>query len=434
MSTNKIYPGYEIFPVKTDTSCILKWSWSSINIESKTTSSCHRNVNVPIDPDKFEDFHNHPIKIQDRERMLAGEWPEDGRGCEYCKNVEDHGGTSDRQTWSARSHVANKIPPELFSNPRATQVTPTILEIYFNNTCNLSCVYCGPDISSKWNDEMEKFGKIEIQDFSKDKYKSDNTHYKKMVQSLWDYMIKDDRYKTIQHYQLLGGESLLQKELDSSIDFWMQHPNPGLTFNLISNIMVPHKTFVDKINKFQMLVEKNAIYQLELTASLDCWGPQQEYVRHGLDLEVWQRNFEYLLDKPWILVSVHSCVNSLTIKTMPDLLKKILAWNTKRPKDKPIEISFDLVIHKQNQKNGLHPTVFGPGVFDEDFERILDLMPEDTEHQRSLKEHMKGSANFIKNSVKDPQRIQVLKAYLTELDRRRNTNWQEVFPWLANFQ
>ena len=129
MSTNKIYPGYEIFPVKTDTSCILKWSWSSINIEHKTTSSCHRNAAVPIDPDKFEDFHNHPIKIQDRERMLAGEWPEDGRGCEYCKNVEDHGGTSDRQLWSARSHVATKIPPELFSNPRATQVTPTILEV-----------------------------------------------------------------------------------------------------------------------------------------------------------------------------------------------------------------------------------------------------------------------------------------------------------------
>ena len=366
--------------------------------------------------------------------MLDGKWPTAGRGCEYCKNVEDHGGTSDRQLWSIRSHGANKIPPELFSNPRATQVTPTILEVYFNNTCNLSCVYCGPEISSKWNDEIEKFGKIEIQDFSVNKFKSDKTHYKKMVQDLWDYMIKDDHYKTIQHYHLLGGESLLQKELDSSIDFWMQHPNPSLTFNLISNIMVPHKTFVDKIKKFQELVESNAIYQLELTASVDCWGPQQEYVRHGLDLEVWQKNFEYLLDKPWILVSVHSCVNSLTIKTMPDLLEKIQVWNTKRPKDKPIELSFDLVINDMNKKNGLHPTVFGPGVFDKDFERILDLMPEDTKHQQSLKEHMRGSANFVKNSVRQPQRIQMLKEYLTELDRRRNTNWQEVFPWLADSQ
>lgn len=433
MSEYKIYPGYEIFPVKTDSACMLKWSWSTINIENSKTSSCHRTTLVPIDPDNFENFHNHPAKIQDREHMLNGQWPETGRGCEYCKNVEDHGGTSDRQMWLTRSHGANKIPPELFNNPRATQVTPTILEIYFNNTCNLSCVYCGPDVSSKWNDEIEKFGKIEIQDFSINKHKSDKTHYKKMVQGLWDYLIKDDRYKTIQHYQLLGGESLLQKELDSSIDFWMQHPNPSLTFNLISNIMIPHTKFVEKIKKFQLLVESNAIYQLELTASLDCWGPQQEYVRHGLDLDVWKKNFEYILDKPWILLSVHSCVNSLTIKTMPDLLKKIMEWNTKRPQGKPIELSFDLIIGKDGRRNGLHPTAFGPGVFDKDFEKILEFMPEDTKHQQSLKEHMKGSADFIKNSQRDPQKIQVLKAYLTELDRRRNTNWQEVFPWLVDF-
>jgi MoaA/NifB/PqqE/SkfB family radical SAM enzyme len=27
-------------------------------------------------------------------------------------------------------------------------VTPRILEVYFDNTCNLKCLYCGPHFSS----------------------------------------------------------------------------------------------------------------------------------------------------------------------------------------------------------------------------------------------------------------------------------------------
>jgi hypothetical protein len=42
----------------------------------------------------MQDFHNHPGKIGDREKMLNGEWP--GNGCEYCKKIEDVGGVSER--------------------------------------------------------------------------------------------------------------------------------------------------------------------------------------------------------------------------------------------------------------------------------------------------------------------------------------------------
>jgi hypothetical protein len=152
MSDYKTYPGHQIFPIKTSTSCLLKWSWSTINMENCMSSSCHRVDYDPIDPDNFENFHNLPAKVQAREAMLRGEWP--GRGCEYCQHVENLGGLSDRLMTLERHHGADKIPPELFKNPVATEVTPTVLEVYFNNTCNLSCVYCGPKLSSKWNDEL----------------------------------------------------------------------------------------------------------------------------------------------------------------------------------------------------------------------------------------------------------------------------------------
>jgi hypothetical protein len=84
-----------VFPIKSSTACLLKWSWSSIFFQSGTSASCHRTQNYPIDPDNFSSFHNLPEKIQARNKMLSGEWP--GAGCEYCKNIEEAGGESDRK-------------------------------------------------------------------------------------------------------------------------------------------------------------------------------------------------------------------------------------------------------------------------------------------------------------------------------------------------
>jgi pyruvate-formate lyase-activating enzyme len=397
-------------------------------METGLSSSCHRVNYDPIDPDNFSNFHNLPAKIQAREAMIRGEWP--GHGCEYCQNVENVGGVSDRLMTLQRYHGLDKVPPELHNNPLATEVTPIILEIYFNNTCNLSCAYCGPSLSSKWNDEIRKFGQIQIEDFNIKPYVPNNDRYDRMVTDLWKYLEENDRYKTIRHYQVLGGETLLQKELDQSFDFWSNHPNPSLTINLITNMMIPHHQFVKKMQQVEQLVQKEAIYMLELTASLDCWGPEQEYVRYGLDLTTWQQNFEYMLDKPWCKLAVHSCISSLTIKTLPELIRRINDWNKQKSADQQIEHNFDLTIGPTPKLNGMHPTTFGAGVFDSEFEQILELMPTKTEMQRSNRAQMQGQFEFIKNSPRLPNRIAVLKQYLDELDQRRNTNWKILFPWL----
>jgi pyruvate-formate lyase-activating enzyme len=428
MSDYKLSSGHKIFPVKTDTACMLKWAWSTVNMETGQSSSCHRVKYDPIDPDNFANFHNLPAKVQARESMLRGEWP--GNGCEYCHNVEKVGGVSDRLMTLQRQHGLDKIPPELLANPTATEVTPIILEIYFNNTCNLSCAYCGPELSSKWNDEFRKFGPIKIQDYSETMTVTNRDRYDRMVADLWRYLEENDRYKTIRHYQILGGESLLQHELEQSFDFWAAHPNPSLTINLITNMMIPHHQFVKKMQRVKELVDNNAIYMLELTASLDCWGPQQEYVRHGLDLAVWQKNFEYMLDQSWCKLAVHSCISSLTIKTLPELVQRISDWNKHRPADMEIEHNFDLTVGIGQKLNGMHPATFGAGVFDKDFDYILSLMPTQTQMQRSNLAQMQGQFNFIKKSTRKPERIAVLKQYLDELDRRRNTNWKTLFPWL----
>lgn len=430
--TYQTFPGKKIFPIKSDTACLLKWAWSTVNLENGMSSSCHRVNYNSIDPDNFANFHNLPEKIQARQEMLKGQWP--GNGCEYCRDVELAGGTSDRMMTLSRHHGLDKIPPELFVDATATEVTPTILEVYFNNTCNLACVYCSPNLSSKWNEEIRKFGDIKIKKFQIEQHVTHNDRYERMVADLWKYLEENNRYKTIRHYQILGGESLLQKELDQSLDFWAAHPNPSLSINLITNMMIPHHQFIKKIEKVKALVDREAIFMLDLTASLDCWGPEQEYVRYGLDLNTWQQNFEYMLDKSWCNLAVHSCISSLTIKTMPELIQKINQWNLKRPAGQEIDHNFDLTIGRSQRVNGMHPANFGSGVFDADFDAIVAAMPDSTEKQQTNKKQMIGQANFIKNSAVDINAIGVLIDYLDQLDQRRGTKWSTTFPWLKEYQ
>ena len=80
-----------------------------------------------VDWHRFDNFHNLPKKLNDRRLMLNGEWPQGG--CEYCKNIEDAGGVSDR---ISHLDIPNLTPIELETDLTAINVTPKILEIYFD--------------------------------------------------------------------------------------------------------------------------------------------------------------------------------------------------------------------------------------------------------------------------------------------------------------
>lgn len=437
----------KIFPIKTDTACLLKWAWSTVYFNSGTSASCHRTQKYKIDPENFDQFHNLPDKIQARELMLQGEWP--GHGCEYCKNIEDAAkrprgpfqwnavtGVSDRQFNLQQNDHGWLIPPELDSDPTATAVTPTILEVYFKNTCNMKCVYCGPHFSSLWEEENRKFGQSFA--LSADPYdikrEQNNTDYEKMVSDLWRYLAQDHRYKKLRRYHVLGGEPFLMSELDASMEFWRQHPNPDLIFSIISNLNIPTKRFEEYIRRFEKLVLGNKIWKLQLTASLDCWGPEQEYVRYGLDLDLWQQNFELLLNRPWITVSINSAISALTIKSMPQLIERINHWNTKQTATAQWhqrDWAAEPILHSFNTSNEYdNPYIFGPDVFGEDLKHVLDLMPKQTRSQQAQHEAMTGIRKRIFNSRNDPEKINRLKTYLDVLDQRRNTNWRQHFSWL----
>lgn len=423
----------KVFPIQTDSACLLKWAWSTIYFNSGTSASCHRTEKYPIT--KFNSFHNLPDKVVARKAMLNGQWP--GAGCEYCKNVELAGGLSDRQS-TLQEDSGWLVPPELLDDATATEVTPTILEVYFKNTCNMKCVYCGPHHSSLWEEENRKFNDSFHNRTFDIKQAQHNEQYDQMVADLWRYLDTNDRYKTIKRYHVLGGEPFLMSELDDSIEFWRQHPNPDLIFSIITNLNIPTARFERYLAQFRKLVLTNKIWKLQITASLDCWDKEQEYVRYGLDLEQWQRNFELLLNQPWISVSINSAISALTIKSLPKLLERINNWNTQQTATATWfqrDWAAEPIIHSFNTSAEFdNPYMFAGDVFAKDFERILELMPQNTPVQQAQHRAMTGIATTSLKSKNDIVQINKLKSYLTTLDERRNTNWRSHFAWLdANF-
>lgn len=415
-----------IFPIKNDPACLLKWGWSTIYFQSGTTNSCHRTEKNKIDPDNFDQFHNLPEKIVARELMLKGEWP--GHGCQYCKDVEKIGGVSDRLFQLGQQQDPGLTAPELFENNQAVEVTPTMLEVWFKNTCNMACIYCGPHFSSLWEDENRKYGNL-VEFNNKYQftmhYSHNNPYYDKMVADLWEYLDTNNRYQKLRRFQILGGEPFLVSELDECLDFWDSHSNPDLVINIVTNLNIPNKRFQKYVDRFERLVNENKIWKFQITGSLDGWGPEMEYVRYGLNLATWEQNFQSLLDKPWATLSINSALSALTIKHLPALISKINEWNHLRPGNaEPIIFSYSLT--------GRHddPRWFGTGFFEDDFNLALSLLDKKSTIDIGVYEGLQSLAKLINKNPMDITKVNELKTYLDQLDVRRKTNWRTTFPWL----
>lgn len=403
------------FPIKTATACQLKWNWSTVFLTTARTASCHRTNHHLFDPDLF-DFHNTPSKLQDRQRMLEGKWPE--QGCNYCQDIEQAGGQSDRIT--NLDFPGIHAPIELDSDPQATRVTPRILEVYFDNTCNLKCLYCGPHFSSLWDAENKKYGTFSRGGLAISASWQKNPDMESHKQKLFAWLKQNVHNLTI--FNILGGEPLYQEELDQCLDLFEQYPAPGLKLQIFTNLNTRLPRLKKIVERVHDLIDRDHLREFEITASLDCWGPAQEYVRYPLDLTVWEENFNYLLDQKWINLIVSSTVTPLTIKTLPDLLEKIASWNQQRP-----------VYHYQNSVNSpdyMFIDIFGD-IFINDFKHALAFKPVDTPEQRSSRDYLAGIATQSAGTPK-PDIVHKLFDFLNEMDRRRSTSWAKTFPWLID--
>jgi pyruvate-formate lyase-activating enzyme len=407
----------KFFPIKTETACQLKWAWTTLYLNSGHSASCHRTAHYPLTQENFNNFHNNDVVLADRQNMLKGQWPE--TSCGYCKNIEVAGGTSDRML---QLGIPNLAPPELEFDLNAVKVSPTILEIFFNNTCNLGCVYCSPDLSSAIANENKKFG-----DFSEHGVTliSVDKHYNDLVPHFWKWF--ETGFSTLKRLNILGGEPLYQPELDQLLDHIDANPNPNCELNIVTNLMVSTERLQSFIDRAKTLLANKKIKRIDVTCSIDCWGPEQEYVRWGLKLNQWEENFKLLMSYKWIYLNINQTISALTVKTMPELLIKLSSWREQRK----IGHWFSGVTPHPSY---LMANIFGRQEFAESADYILKLMPTTTDEEQTAYNYMNGIfSEILTDNINIPEIVKLI-TYLDEKDRRRGTNWETLFPWLIRYR
>jgi len=404
------------FPIQTKTACTSKWGWSTIWLNMGTTSSCHRcdPFNIPLD--NFASFHNVPEKIKNRQDMLKGMWP--GNGCEYCRDIEATGGFSDRMH---NNDIPGMAPLELKENPTEVYVTPTTLEIFAENTCNFKCTYCNSFLSSRIEQETKQFDPT----FFKKENRLKIEERKKLLNDFFDWL--EDNVDKLVRLHLLGGETFIQHELmNRTIDLLERKPGEGLQLCIFSNFNPPKKHFTNYIERIRYLWQQGNIGRFDLTASIDCWGPQAEYVRNGLDCNEFEENFAWAVEQPedFLFLNVNQTVSSFTMKTMPDLIRMFNKYNKHRH-----------IGHYAMLVDGypfMRPEVFAYETWDSTWQRIYREMRSETiEDQQAIK-ILSGLQSVMRTQKNnDADKIKELYNYYDEIDRRRNTHWRTLWPELV---
>jgi organic radical activating enzyme len=398
--------------------CLSKWRWSTIHLQQGTTRSCHRTAEDKFTVDDFDNFHNLPVKLDTRFDMLNGKWP--GRGCEYCKTIEDAGGISDRLIFN-RDSTNENIPKELFVNNKTIRVTPTLIEISLGNLCNMSCVYCGPAYSSVWEAEMLRYPDKEFR-FDENLFTTEQ--YKRVIEKFFDWL--DRNIEHLRDIHILGGEPTLQPEFMRLIDFFENNKKRVKldTFVVMTNLKVTKTKLQTIASRLDRLTLLGCIKSVYMYPSIDCWGLEQEYIRTGINIKQFEENFAYLVKNyPNIQLQTHSVITALSLKTLPDLMSLVNHYNQFRTENK-ILTNWNFVSFYDQY----HPGWFPTGFFDNDFDRVIDLI--DHKDGKVIMQGLKDTANSMPY---EPSWITHLKSDLDKLDNRRNTNWRKTFPWLAEF-
>lgn len=425
---NKISPSF----------CAAKWLQVTVHLQNGNTHSCHhpKTHKVPIKELKANPsaLHNTELKKKVRQEMLNGKRPSE---CSYCWKVEDLPGEqmSDRYVKSS-DPWAKPYLDKIKEMPWDANVEPTYLEVSFSNICNFKCAYCLPQISSKWMSEIKEHGPYPTSQASGNlmfvkksgfyPLPDNNNPY---VDAFWKWL--PDVIKNLHELRVTGGEPLLSKDALNLLDFLITHPSPKMTLNINSNLGVPTSLIEKVIPQMNHLRETNSVGRIKIFTSIDTWGKQAEYIRAGLDIDLWQRNVDLCLEKmPQVDITVMVTFNALSVFRFKEFLEYSLTQKKKYPYRFFVDIS---ILHDPHFLNLLVLNSRHQKYIESCYEFMIQNRQSGDEagfYDIEINK-MKRTMEYSKVKLK-PKELQVRQsdfvAFHEEYDRRKNKSFLETFP------
>ena len=262
-------------------------AWIGLNVlPGEARPCCQWNgEGVSIDPNKLLTSKSiYEIFEPIRQDMLNGKELD---GCNQCYSAERVGAKSRRQELIEQYGLV-------------TETSTKLLDISFDNVCNLKCRGCCSFSSHLWHSDEEH---IYGESFSANKYLEHNN---------------DFDLSNLEYINVSGGEPFLSKK-------FKQFANTLLKTGNIKNLhlcITSNATTLPSEEIYNLMLESK---ELSISLSIDGVGKLNEYFRHGADFDTCLNTINFLKDlkekrlgKPTSL-NIHTTVSIYNVNLLGEI-------------------------------------------------------------------------------------------------------------------
>jgi organic radical activating enzyme len=433
----------QVLDTKSNSFCAAKWYNATIWLGSGQTTSCHHPPAHAIDVEAIKTnpsaIHNTVEKKIDRLNMQSGNRP---KGCEYCWKIEDMGvdAISDR-VYKSKIYPIEALDAA-YQTPHQDDVNLRTLEIAFDRTCQFACSYCNPAFSSTWVKDIRSNGPYErlVSDGrghfthahdSSQLYRFGETN--PYVEAFFEWW-ETDLHKTLQELRITGGEPLMSGETWKLIDWFKENKGRSKT-----RLAINSNLGMDRLKLLDFIERVKDISHLEIYTSMEATNTQAEYIRDGLDYDLWMHNVQELLEHNSIKAVHCMCtINALCLDSLDHLLDQLVRLKKVYGRER---VSFTLNILR-------FPSFQSPLVLPDHLKlyyrnRLIDWslkhQKEQYMHEHELN-HLTRLIEYLdlvdtphSETFELPKLHNDFGQFYAQYDQRRGKNFTETFPVLANW-
>ena len=270
----------------SDTLCAYPWAGSAVRPDGTILPCCKFIHNKEFGSITDQDPRNSSTWTELRQQMLAGNKI---NNCKTCYRDEASGVESLRQQ-SLKFYQPTDIEPQPLKQ----------LEVSFDNLCNLACVMCSEEFSTKWQTE---------------KFTHRNLVAKGITAHGFDYTSWD--LTKVTHLKIIGGEPMMSQEKFIKLlrQFDLTHLEVAVTTN---GTILPNtdlKTLLERC--------KSVSYKV----SLDGVGDINDWIRWPSKFSMIENNIN-TLEKWWadtaINLQFHTVIGIYNINHLQSLVDFVL--------------------------------------------------------------------------------------------------------------
>ncbi len=420
--------------------CAAKWYNATIWLGHGQTTSCHHPPGhwIPLDELKKDHtaIHNTSHKKKMRKMMLDGERPAE---CEYCWKVEDMG----------KDHISDRVfKTEIFKDQDITKSTEMpwddnvmlrTLEISFDRACNLKCSYCNPAFSTAWVKDINDYGAYQnIQSDGRGHFsdtapwaepatkKQEDNPYIQAFHKWWEEGLADN----LEEIRITGGEPIMHTGTWKLFEWFERNPDRGrqMRFAINSNLSPQTPKVLDK------LIEKSwHVPNFEIYTSMEAAKPQAEYIRDGLNYDLWMSSIHRVLKESNVKkLHMMMTINSLCLTTITEFMDEMLNLRETYGRRAPT-MTLNILRFPSFQSCAIIPVEIKRHYKDK-----LQLWYDSERPQKMLNDGERASVQRLidyldivktphKNTAETPKLYNDFKTFFSQYDVRRNKNFMETF-------